>query len=88
MKLKICAIYDTKAKAFQPPFFARNEDVAVRFFAHRISDKTDDIGRFPLDYNLTAFGDWDDETGKMDLTQPEILSTGQQMLHYLTKQEN
>lgn len=83
MKFTICAIWDTKAKAFQPPFFARNADTAVRFFAYRCADKTDDVGRFPNDYNLTAFGEWDDESGKMDLGQPEVLTTGQAISAYL-----
>lgn len=76
MLLAICAIYDTKAQAFQPPFFARTEEVAIRWFHHQIGDIQSDLSKYPADYNLIRLGTFDDVNAKFEIETPRTIALG------------
>lgn len=76
MKANVCAIYDTKLKAYAAPFCVRNIAVAARYFASKIKDDKDDLSQFPQDFNVVHLADFDDETGTFENVQPTVILTG------------
>lgn len=64
--LKIYSIYDSKAEAFQLPFFAPAHGAALRMFERACNEKESDFGRYPGDYTLFCMGEWDPQTGVLD----------------------
>lgn len=81
MKLVVCAVYDTKAKAHLTPFFVHNTAVAVRAFAGAVNaDKgTSPVADNPGDFILFHLGTFDDETGQIVmLGYPDNLGNGAQ----------
>ena len=64
MKLRVIALFDTKAKAFMvPQFFATNE-MAQRAVAAAVNDpQAGFLHKNPEDFVLYQVADWDDETG-------------------------
>lgn len=65
MKIKIYSIYDSKAQAFNSPFYARSKGEAIRNFQHMANeDKPDNmVWHYPEDYSLFELGDFDSEKG-------------------------
>ena len=67
----MCVIRDKRADTFAIPFFARNKATAQRDFESLMKDPGSLPGKFPEDYVLYYFGDYDDETGDMILRDRE-----------------
>lgn len=67
MKTEIYVIYDSKAKAYNKPFYQVNRDVALRTATDLANDPNVEISRYPEDYSLFCIGVYDDETAQMDL---------------------
>ncbi len=65
MKLNIFTIYDNKAKAFLPPFYARTKGEAIRSFQSTVNDPTSNMNKYPGDFALFQLGEFDDETAKI-----------------------
>lgn len=63
MKLKIYSVFDSKAKAYNSPFYLRNSGEATRGFADVVNDGKSQISKYPEDYSLFELGEFDDETG-------------------------
>jgi len=59
MKLKCFVIYDDKAKAYLPPFFAPQIGQAVRSISDGINDPQSEFGKHPEDYSLFLLGEFD-----------------------------
>lgn len=70
MKLVACAIYDSVAKAFLPPFFVHNSVIAQRAVSDVANDDSHAIGKNPADYTLFRLGEFDDDTGLLKPLQP------------------
>lgn len=86
MKLKIFAIYDSKAQAYIPPFFVPHTDVAKRTFGNAANDKGHAFGANPADYTLFELGEWDDNTTKFSMkATPRNLGVG---IEFLRTNEN
>lgn len=64
---KVYSIYDSKANAFNQPFFCLNNEVAKRTVAKAVLDGEYDIKLFKEDYSLFEFGTWDPQLGKFDM---------------------
>lgn len=62
---KIFTIYDSKAKAFLPPFFLPEQGMATRAFADCISSDEHQFGKHPSDFDLFYIGEFDDNAGKL-----------------------
>jgi len=63
--LKIFAVMDTKAKAFDAPFVMRTNGEAERGFANIVNKSENKYSANPEDYHLFQLGDFDVETGKI-----------------------
>lgn len=89
MKLKMVSIYDSKAQAYLPPFFVRHVAHAVRGFQGALTNAETDFGKFPIDYSLHEFGEFDDETGQLELhPEPRGVMTGTVALAQARQDQN
>jgi len=59
----VFSIYDSKAKAFLPPFFMPRAEMAQRAFSECANSDDHQFGKHPADYTLFHLGNWDDDTG-------------------------
>lgn len=64
MKLQVCAIYDSKARAFLFPMFFGHVDLAKRSFSDAANKPEHGFSNNPEDFTLFHLGEWDDGTGK------------------------
>ncbi len=72
MKLKIFAIYDSKAAAFITPFYVPNQQLAIRGFQNARADPTHAFSRNPTDYTLHELGEWDDTNASITMLDQAI----------------
>lgn len=63
MIYKVFSVYDSKARSYSRPFYAINEEIAVRMFASAIDDPESQLGKHPADFSLHLLGSFDDSTG-------------------------
>lgn len=73
--LKIFSVYDSKAEAHLPPFFAPAKGLALRMFMSACSDTTHDFSKYAADYTLFEIGSFDPETGRVE-SLPAKVSLG------------
>lgn len=85
MKHKIHAVYDEKAKAYLPPFFLPNSDMAIRVFSDCVNADDHQFGKHPYDYTLFSFGDFDIDTGEFFATEPKKVFNGVELLNTTTE---
>ena len=78
MKLKIFTIWDAKAEAYQRPFFANTNAMAIRSVTDAVNDSSHPLGQHPEDYSLFAIGEFDELTAKVEMTSPMILGVCQE----------
>lgn len=79
MKLQIFAVYDSKAKAYLPPFFLPEIGQATRVFQNASDDPNHAFGANPADYCLFHIGSFDDSTAAIKAkTPPESLGLAQE----------
>jgi hypothetical protein len=67
---KIYSVYDKKAAVYCTPFYSVNAATAVRDFGHVAKDSQTEIGKYPEDFSLWYFGEWDDQEPKFNLQEP------------------
>jgi len=65
MNLRIFVVFDSKARAYLPPFFMPEAGQAVRVFADCCNDDGHQFGKHPEDYTLFEIGTFDDHEGKL-----------------------
>ena len=74
---KIFAIHDTQARAYLPPFFLHQTEMAIRTFRDCINSDDHQFGRNPGDYTLFEIGNYDDELGQItNHKEPIMLGNG------------
>lgn len=61
MILQIFSVHDSKARAFLPPFYVQNHEIAARAFSDCAVDPAHAFGRNPEDYTLYHLGAFDDD---------------------------
>lgn len=72
MIMHVYSVFDKKAGAYFPPFFAKTHGMAERNFMATVMDEGHDFHIFAEDYGLFRLGTFDDTTGKFDsLDSPE-----------------
>lgn len=59
----IYTVYDTKARAYLPPWISLNDDTARRAFAEAANTRGHQFQKYAADYILFRVGDFDDSTG-------------------------
>lgn len=70
MMQMIFTVLDMAAKRFTEPFFAANEEVAIRSFREAVNSDGHPFSKFPEDYALYKVGDWDNESGAIVPLEP------------------
>ena len=65
MKLKVFSIFDSKAEAFNTPFFFNMTGQALRAFEDLAKDPQAAISKHPEDYTLFEIGEFDTDTGQL-----------------------
>lgn len=63
--LNCYAIHDKKALSFATPFFAVNDEVAMRSFEDLVRDRRSVVSQHPEDFSLHFVGRFETETGKL-----------------------
>lgn len=77
MKLGMFSVRDVVAGAFINPWFLPNDGMAVRAFTDCVRDPNHNFGAHPGDYALYKMGDFEPESGKVNvLSEPEQIATG------------
>lgn len=76
MVLKVFSIWDIKAELFSSPFFMGTRGEAVRAFKDLANDSQSSISRHPEDYRLMCLGEFDNEKGIFDCSNPDSLGFG------------
>lgn len=77
---RIFSIYDTKAKAYLPPFILPEEAMAVRTFGDCVNRDDHQFHAHPEDYSLFCLGIFDDKIGEIVHNAPEIVATGLELV--------
>jgi hypothetical protein len=67
--LKCYAIFDKKALSFATPFFAVNDEVAMRSFEDLVRDRRSLVSQHPEDFALHFVGHFEPESGKLLMRQ-------------------
>lgn len=71
---KIYSIKDTKI-GFTAPFILQNDAVAVRAFAGMAKAlQPNQVNTYPEDKELWSMGEFDDNTGMINATQPKYIA--------------
>lgn len=79
MIIQIFAVYDSKAKAYNTPFFMHTKEMAIREFTNASISSESIFFNHPLDYTLFHLGEYNDEIAHMEsLTAPDFLITSTQ----------
>jgi len=87
MRVRSFAVYDTKAKAYLPPFFFSEVGQAHRLFSDAVNDPKHVFGTHPEDYSLFEIGLYDDVTAKLEPFGPELIVTGLQVVRGEVQQD-
>ena len=66
MLLKVYSIYDSKAEAYNQPFYMQSTGAAIRAFEDNARDPSTSIHKHPEDYSLFELGTFDDATASFD----------------------
>lgn len=83
MKHRIFAVYDTKAKAFLPPFILPEVAMAKRVFEDCVNSDDHQFGKHPGDYTLFLFGEFLDHESEPFNVDPKVsLGTGVEYLKF------
>lgn len=59
------SIFDRTAQAYQKPFYALNDGMAVRLFSQAVNDENTEFYSRPEDYILYTIGAFDEGTGEV-----------------------
>lgn len=78
---KIYAVKDIVADEFQPPFFVKNDAVAIKEFGKACDNKETLWHQFPNDYSLYALGEFDTETGSINSSSLKQLANASQFVN-------
>ncbi len=69
---KIFSVFDSKADAYLPPFFAPTTAVGVRTFAAAANAEAHQFRMFAGDYTLFELGEFDERKGSFDLHEAHV----------------
>lgn len=76
MKSRGYSVFDTKAGAFNYPFFVRNDELAIRLFIDALTNPDSNISKHPEDYSLHLLTEFDSDTGVLTESHPKCVLTG------------
>ena len=61
--MKVYAVYDSKAEAFNEPFYAAKDGLAIRIFTDHVNKPESIWNKYPSDFTLFHVGEFDNEKG-------------------------
>jgi len=67
MVKQIYSVFDAKAQTYSHPFYAPNEQIAIRDFTRACRDPQLDLSKFPEDFSLQHLGTFDDENAQFSV---------------------
>ncbi len=85
MKQQIYAVKDIVAEEFQPPFYLKNDAVAVKEFGKACEQTDTQWHKHPNDYSLYYLGEFDTETGTIISKDKKQIANASQ---FVTSGEN
>lgn len=68
--MKIYSVYDMAAGAYLPPFFQKNDLMAIRLFENMVNDGVSLFWQSPADFSLHGLGEFDEENGTFTTDGP------------------
>jgi len=80
MLLAIFSVWDSKAAAYIQPFFASNNNVAIRMFETACRDQSHDFHRHAEDYTLFRIGSFDQEKGDLMPQNIEAIARAHELI--------
>lgn len=74
-KKLVCAVYDTRVRAFLNPIFCTTKGEAIRSFSDVVGDDRAPFKAHPEDYSLFVLGEYDEGLGVFEnvCPAPELL---------------
>lgn len=87
MKLKMCAVYDSKAMAYMPPQFFRTIGEAERTFTDACNREDSNFAKHAEDYSFHHIGDYDDGTAEALTEKPRLIMSAQQAVQQQTEKQ-
>lgn len=66
MITKVFSIFDVKADAFNTPFFAPSNGIAIRQFSDLANDPQSTVNRHAADFKLVCIGSYNDQLGLLE----------------------
>lgn len=63
MKMRLFAIWDSKAEVYSQVMSSPSSGSMIRSFADTVNDGKSDFSRHPADYTLFCVGEYDDQVG-------------------------
>lgn len=79
------SVFDSKAKAWLPPFICANSAVAIRSFEAACNEGSHDFHRFASDFVLFEIGEWSEHDGTIVAISPVALGVA---IEFLKNKEN
>ena len=73
MNIQIYSIYDKTAKSYSQPFYAANDDCAVRILVGSFDERSQ-LVLYPSDYVLCHLGSFDDTSGLITSDEVKTVS--------------
>lgn len=72
--LKIFSIHDSKAAAYNSPFYQKTAGQAERSVRNSLRSADSDLAKNPADYSLVQLGEFNPDTGEIIPTLPIIIA--------------
>jgi len=70
--VQIFSVYDSKAEAFQRPFFMPTRGSAIRAFSEAVGDEKTDFCKFKADFTLFHIGEFDEIHGTIKPLEAKV----------------
>lgn len=67
MSLKLFTIYDSKAEAYNQPFYQKTTGMALRAIEDEMKNQDSHLSRHSSDFTLYEIGLWDEDKGTVHM---------------------
>lgn len=79
MEILIFSVFDRAAQGYLDPWYAPNQDVAIRSFSIAANNPDSNFYKHPQDYSLFCLGTFDAKTGEITPEAPRHVVTALQV---------
>lgn len=80
-KLYVMAVRDRGVDAFGQPFFVRHKNEAIRSFKDEVNRDGSVFKNHPDDYDLYLLATYNDDSGRIDPVDVEMIAIGKSMIN-------